>query len=424
MFKSNILSTLLEQKTAPRKAKITSGEADAAITAGALADVPPPKVNPEDLEEFDLNEVEIIGSSKEDDGTDGKGSSRGDDEPGPKKKGKRKPSDGNGGEDEDEDEDEDIDEEIERKINRNAGDDHRAHHDDEEEPEKEPTPEEIEEHNKKVSRKVAQSKSNEGEPDKGTRGASNDKAIRGAGGREPRRDPSASKIDYSSIRPRFRWKELLERLVKSSETTEITYQRPHRRNISGIHAAAQIGAGVIKPGEKVSEANLSKLVIVVDSSGSMSDTIKRVMAELQAMFRSSQNQVARSFVFVEFSGSHKMYMATLDGTDGRAIRISGPKDVKNPSGAAISVNDLLTRHVGGSTNFGAALTNDLRPFLAQKYNVIVMTDSDILMDGNWEEFIKLYAEHPRQVSLIVDSSSTFSQVAQKAKGVSGNFSHF
>lgn len=287
----------------------------------------------------------------------------------------------------------------------------------------EPTMADLENHSKKTSKAAGQHKDG-AEP--GKAGPGGNSSSHGPGGRG-KGSSSPTSVDWKQIKPRYSWKQLLDKLLRSSDTTELTYQKVHKRNITSVHLATQVGAGVVRPGEKLVPANLVKLCFVVDSSGSMHEAIKKVLAEVNSLLKNNQSQIAKTFVFVEFSTGYTMYSCTIGGGGGgTATPISGPNDMKKPKGSqgTLSVQELLSRHDGGATNFTDALAGELKTFIAQKYNVVIMTDSDILGSGNWETFSQLYRQHRQQVHLIVDSSNTFQHVAQKMGGVGAGFSHF
>ena len=61
----------------------------------------------------------------------------------------------------------------------------------------------------------------------------------------------ARQIDYSKLNPQFNWRTLIGRFIKSGAAkVETTYSKPHRRSITSMDVARQVGAGAIKPAEK------------------------------------------------------------------------------------------------------------------------------------------------------------------------------
>jgi hypothetical protein len=231
-------------------------------------------------------------------------------------------------------------------------------------------------------------------------------------------------VDWASIRPRYNWRDLLARLIHASDSVEITYQKVHRRAVTSMHTAAQTGAGVVRPGEKEFPANLVKLCIVIDSSGSMGEAIKTVFANITKLFAENSAGIAKEFAIVEFSGNFHPYACTLNGKVGTARAITGVEGMKGAGGGErIDLSVILGRHEGGGTNFDAPLVTCLKGFVKEKYNVLVLTDHDITAGGNRESFLDLYASNHQQVFLILDSKETFVSVIKSLKQASANISH-
>ncbi len=339
---------------------------------------------------------------------------------------------GGGGEEGDEDDFEPDD--AESELDRQAGDQHHEGEGGEgEEGEGDGEPKDaqgnpidesdIEEHSKRVSSKAGkqQDSSDPSDGDQaGGKGSKPGQGGRGAGG-----PTNPRTVDWKGMRPRYDWKTLLARLVRSSNSTEVTYQKVHRRNITSVHTAADTGAGVVRPGEKEVESNLVKLCIVVDSSGSMHEAIKTVLANVQKLLTENSAAVSKSFAFVEFSSNYHMYLCTISGRAGTAVPIKSVKEVgaKGATGKPETIASLLSRHQGGATNFSEALTAELSAFAAQKYNVLILTDTDIMGGGNREAFLELYAKHHQQVYLILDSRQSWQSVVQAMKSASANITH-
>lgn len=311
---------------------------------------------------------------------------------------------------------------VEKAIQEGGGGSDHGHHEDE--PQKpipgqgEPTEGDLEKHGKSVSKKPGE-KDDGADPGK----AEQKSAPSEKGSRGPKMAGQHKEVDWKGIKPRFNWKQLLEKLVRSADTTEVTYQKVHKRNITSVHLATQTGAGVVRPGEKEVPANLVKLCIVVDSSGSMFGSIGKVLAEVNKLLTEGTS-VAKNFVFVEFSGDFHMYSCTISGKSGTARPIKDASEVKSGGGGKVEhISTILSRHAGGATNFDEPLAEQLSKFAAMKYNILILTDSDITSSGNREAFLGLYAKHRQQVYLLLDNRDTFHHVAQSMKGASANMSH-
>jgi hypothetical protein len=295
------------------------------------------------------------------------------------------------------------------------GDDHGEHHG-QEEPRSGDTPseEEMENHGKKVTAKLDDKK--DGEKAKSGEGTGG----KGPGGRTGGGNPEKSAIDYSKVKPRHNWKQLIEKFVRSSDELETTYQKMHKRNVTGIHLALQTGVGAVRPGEKIVPASLVKLALVVDSSGSMHEHIAKVMANVEAASR--EQGVAKSFLFVEFSNDFTFYLCTSKGNGSSAVEIDS--STLEPKGKQIPLNDILSKHIGGGTNFSESLVDHLKALCSKKYNVVVMSDSDLSSGGNLEELMNLYKAAPQQVGAIFDSKETYATVIQGMKGAPATFTFF
>lgn len=285
-----------------------------------------------------------------------------------------------------------------------------------------PSEEELEQHGKKARNQLKDRKEDAKKSDAGD-DKPQPKADKGGPGSKQQLEPR--EVDWTQIRPRFDWKTLLAKLVRSADTTETTYQKIHRRNITSIHVATQTGAGVVRPGEKEVQANLMKLCIVIDSSGSMHDAIKKVFANLHKLFSESQSQLAKQFALVEFSGNHHIYSCTVSGKAGVAHAIHDVNGMKGGGGAAerVDLSVLLARHEGGATNFDGELVGKLKGFAAQKYNILIMSDTDIIAGANRDHFLDLYGAYHHQVYLLLDSKASFTSVVTSLKQASANVSH-
>ena len=376
-----------------------------------------------DEEEFDIEDIIVLEpkQKKQQQQQQGGGEGQGDDE-----------SDDDG---ESDDGGGDIDDAASEELDRQSGDDHSDHgeagdEEGEEGDDGEPRDstgnpidqDDLEEHSKRVSSKAGKQQDSSNDESGDKPGGQGNKP--GSGGRGTGGSINPRTVNWEGMKPRYDWKTLLARLVRSSNSTETTYQKVHRRNITSIHSAADTGAGVVRPGEKEVESNLVKLCIVVDSSGSMSSAIASVLANVQKLLTENSAAVSKSFAFVEFSSNYHMYLCTISGRSGTATPITSVKDIgAKTGGKPETITSLLTRHQGGATNFTDALAAELSAFAAQKYNVLIMTDTDIMGSGNKETFLELYAKHHQQVYLILDSRQSWQSVVQAMKGASANISH-
>jgi predicted metal-dependent peptidase len=238
---------------------------------------------------------------------------------------------------------------------------------------------------------------------------------RGAGG------DGGTSIDYTKFSPSMSWKSLISKLVKTSTEEETSYQKVHRRNITRIHTAAQTGKSALKPGEVEIENNLLKLCIVVDSSGSMSDKIEQVYANLADLIKHHSSEVKLGFVLVKFSNSFKMFMCIPSQKDHyKEIKSINDKSTVFETG---SLKKLFSEHYGSSTNFDSTLTSNLDIFVNDGYNVLIITDTDIISSGNKEEFEKFFKRSGGKVYLIAGDKNDYQNIIKALKIKSNNITH-
>ena len=242
----------------------------------------------------------------------------------------------------------------------------------------------------------------------------------GNGGRSSGKDGDGTTFDYSKIRPTFTWKKLLSKMVTdASSSVEETFQKPHRRNITGVHLAQQTGSAAMKPGE-VPLDNEIKMGFVVDSSGSMTHVIGQVYANMHSLMKSKSNVNKANFYLIKFSGDHHIFKCNFSRDKYTELSSVFDKSAVEHSG---SVKELFSKHIGSSTNFSDRLTHEISLLANKKYNLLIMSDSDILYGENFENVKKLIVEH-KNVFIILDSRQTFIRMSQMLKQVSKNITYF
>lgn len=307
---------------------------------------------------------------------------------------------------------------VKNFMNAN-GDDH-SHHDSQDGPKdgsETPSEGDLEGHGKKVSKNAGAGEDG-AEPDKP--GPSSDKQASSGGRSDGGKNGNRTAVDYSNIRPKFNWKSLIDKLLHSSDNIETTYQKMHKRNITSMDLAMTTGAAAVRPGEKIVPANLVKLCLVVDSSGSMAEHIAKVFANIKVSLKTSG--VAKSFIYCEFSDSFTFYKCTVTGNGASAQKMHKCTDDKG-YGEVLQLNNLLA-HESGGTNFTKTLTTQLKELIKMKYNVVVFSDSDLVRGENFKEMVDLYSSAHHQVGMVLDSKETFTQMISQMKNCPSTFSHF
>lgn len=233
-------------------------------------------------------------------------------------------------------------------------------------------------------------------------------------------------IDYSQIKPRYKWEDLLKKMVGEAATTiDQSYTKVSRRAIGTMQQVVRRGAGAIKPGEiKLPNKKKIKLAVIVDSSGSMSWIIHKVMSNLDRLLvqRQGVTGVQDEFFLFIFSGDYDIYECT-PGKSGIAHHI---KDVttrakgENPSA---KITEVLSHHKSGGTIFSSKLSSEISHLAGQGYNCLVISDGDMLWKDNFDNFKALYEAHRKHVWIMLDSQETFEKFVGQMKEVTNNATH-
>jgi predicted metal-dependent peptidase len=245
---------------------------------------------------------------------------------------------------------------------------------------------------------------------------------KGSGGKPGTGTGGNHAVDYTKFKPRFSWKALLKKLIQTGdEDIETTYQRPHRRNVTNTHIIAQTGAGAIKPAEMMNPKNSVKLLIVEDSSGSMSDKIELIYAEIASLIKASSRDIA-SFAMIKFSGSHTCYLCSFKNGKGVYWKLDSFKNMK-PDGDPKPFHDLLKVHFAGGTEFKNSVITDIKHGIKEGYNILVVSDDDMCIGENLTNFKELYSAHKKQVFIMMKDHDCYSRLCKAMSEVSQNFTH-
>ncbi len=218
---------------------------------------------------------------------------------------------------------------------------------------------------------------------------------------------TTSKFDPSSIKPRYSWRDLISKAVKSSAETEETYMKPNRRGITGAVLARERGSAAVKPGDIETQVNV-KLLVIVDSSGSMGSELSKVYANIKNLL--SNREVGHTFLLTRFS----------DVFDEWACNVKTDKATNTEDKKVDKVSHVFTTTYGGGTQLQADMVEQARQRMSKGYNVLFFSDTDVLASSN---FTQLKALLDMKAFVIFDSKATFEQAVGKLKSVPFGMSH-
>lgn len=230
---------------------------------------------------------------------------------------------------------------------------------------------------------------------------------------------SVQEFDWSKIRSAHSWKEILKLLiVTASRQTEETRKKPPRNIATGISVGAELDAYALPASEMPTDGDL-KLLIVLDSSGSMMSIAAHVFAEVDNLLKQSGAR-AKSVALIKFSDTHAVYRCNFAKKTSSMTKHWDDKATNwKPN-----LHSVLSTSTSGGTVFNHSVAADIELAIKDGYNVIVFTDSDILAMNNWSTFSHLYHTHQKQFFAMFDSHRTFTKACQELKQRAKNFTHF
>lgn len=262
-----------------------------------------------------------------------------------------------------------------------------------------------------------------GKSKQGVKGEGEGSEEKGKGSGKPGgagKNPDKYKVDVSKIQPRFNWKTIVDRFIKSGLShTEETYAKPHRRTVTSMDIVRQVGAAAIKPAEVPVEQSDAKLMVIIDNSGSMSSVIEIVVANMKVLFKTPMFRRA-TIIAMKFSGEAELWKVNI--AQNKAGKIDQPKD--QPKDWNVTADAVLDTSMGGGTYISTGMVARAKAAFAAKYNVILFSDSDVLHGENYTNLLQMFKAAPSQMFIVFDSQRTYAEFRRMSGIASDNISYF
>ena len=313
---------------------------------------------------------------------------------------------------------------VKKKMNESS-DDHEPGTDQgksmEEGGDGEATMDDIDAQNEKISNKMKNSDDKSQEQTKAEQEAKSkmpDKGGQDAG----KKDTNPHEIDYSKVSPQFTWTELIKKFISSADdSTEDTYSVPNRRNVSGVHIAAQVGRGALKPGEVPLDLKKAKIGFCIDCSGSMGGIIATVYANIINLLKTRANLSKNEITLIKFSNGFDIFKGVFAAN--KAAKVDKVTD--RPKNWNLSLETVFKQFFGNATNFDTALANDIKLLLDDKYNILIFSDSDVVRDKkNFENLMSLIKNKNGKVFIVFDSHDTYIDFRKAAQFTTAYITYF
>jgi len=181
-------------------------------------------------------------------------------------------------------------------------------------------------------------------------------------------------VDWEKKKPKTSWKDIINRLFVSGERDEETWTKGRRSDIASAHNIEDDVPHPRMPGEKAVKAEEVKICVCIDTSGSMMEVVSQAFQEISQLL--DRPELATTFYVINFSGAHIIDEVTLPGKTARELK-SGSFE---PTGQTKTLKQVLASQ-GNVTNFTPGLAKDLHKLLAESYNVLIISDTDIIQPG-------------------------------------------
>ncbi|MCK9369770.1 hypothetical protein M0R04_07690 [Candidatus Dojkabacteria bacterium] len=223
-------------------------------------------------------------------------------------------------------------------------------------------------------------------------------------------------IDTSKERPRISWKQIIAKFVVSAkQISQKSYSKISRRSAGTAAAVSSYGAGAITAGQVKFDDVQVNLVIVLDLSGSMGGVAARVLVEVSNLI--AKHFPRSDFFIIAFSNTSQMFRCNLAKNTAMEI-----KDISETKGSVTPLKQLLTTYKGGGTVF-SAVKAPLLGLLNKQYNVLLITDSDLIGGDNLSVFVEMLMKYRSLFNVILASANDFQTVSKALPVLPNNITH-
>lgn len=215
--------------------------------------------------------------------------------------------------------------------------------------------------------------------------------------------------------PVFDWRTIISQFVKTTPPPgDPSYLRPDPRSATQTHMGSQLGVAPVKPGILKGEPSKFKLLMVFDSSGSMSEDIEKALAETNNLIQKQFKNINAQIGIIFYSDRAILKAGNLSKDEFWNIsNLSELGKSPQPSVTKETLKDILGQKTTGGTIFTSGLASQIGGAAAAGYNVIMFSDKDILWDNNFKNFQSLIAAHRTKIFFIAVDLDTYRSVITK-----------
>ena len=234
----------------------------------------------------------------------------------------------------------------------------------------------------------------------------------------------SAKKRVEDIKPHMNWKQLIKLMVSSSQlATDTSYTKPSRRNITGAPIAAKLGAAAIKPGQVKRPVPINKVLLAFDTSGSMWGFVPTALKEAEMLLK-QLGKVDYPFGVMFWAGSHESFVVN-QGQDFYAP-VDNLRQLNEPVDKSKQIkgwNNVLKQHGTGGTMFTPAMVSELSAAASDGFNILIFSDTDLLINQNWLNFLKLWKAHKANVFCVFNDEPSWRNAVKKVGQNTPHFTH-
>lgn len=219
------------------------------------------------------------------------------------------------------------------------------------------------------------------------------------------------------------WKELLKKCIKSEVGKAITtYSKQSKKSVRTTMSVSQTGMGQMLPGVIKDEPKDIKLMFVIDKSGSMvggnRTGLTAILNEIKSLLQSQVKDM--DFYWSEFDNSATIYLCNYKRNTAKELDYN----TKRPGKNVIPFKPFVETMLGGGTVFNITTAKFIESIIQQQYNVILVSDSDIIATENIKSLTYLVSKYPKYMNVVLRDKENFERVTSVFPLIPNNITYF
>lgn len=210
------------------------------------------------------------------------------------------------------------------------------------------------------------------------------------------------------------WSQLVKLFTAVAHSQENTRTKITGKSATAAAIGNDLGATAMPPAQRKILDGI-KLITAFDTSGSMSMYVAKMLTEVQSLVVSQSPNIVGQVGVLYYADSSIKF--ALDVQDKIAWGLNSLLDLESrkiiDKSNTITMQQLLSSFASGGTTFSSDIAQDLIQMGAKGYNVLLGTDSDILWDDNWVNFVSVFNALKGKLFLVCATPDDFQRICKK-----------